>query len=62
MVVGQAPLSMECSRQEDWSGLPSPMPEDLPDPGIKPISLASPALTGRFYTTVPLGKPAEDLF
>jgi len=62
MVVGQAPLSMEFSRQEYWSGLPFPMPEDLPDPGIKPISLASPALTGRSYTTVPLGKPTEDCY
>ena len=33
-------LSMGSSRQEDWSGLPSPPPEDLPDPGIEPMSLA----------------------
>ena len=32
----QAPLSMGFSRQEHWSGLPCPSPEDLPDPGIKP--------------------------
>ena len=32
----QAPLSMECSRQEYWSGLPFPSPGDLPDPGIEP--------------------------
>ena len=32
----QAPLSMGFSRQEYWSGLPFPFPEDLPDPGIKP--------------------------
>ena len=38
-VVQQAPLSMEFSRQEHWSGLPFPSPEDLPDPGIKPRSL-----------------------
>ena len=31
-----------------WSGLPSPPPGDLPDPGIEPSSLASPALGGRF--------------
>ena len=31
-----APLSMEFSRQEYWSGLPFPSPGDLPDPGIKP--------------------------
>ena len=33
--VNQAPLSMEFSRQEYWSGLPFPSPRDLPDPGIK---------------------------
>ena len=36
-------------------GLPFPSPEDLPDPGIKPKSLGSPALAGRFFTTVPPG-------
>ena len=39
-VVHQAPLSMEFSRQEYWSGLPFPFPGDLPDPGIEPGSLA----------------------
>ena len=34
--VHQAPLSMEFSRQEYWSGLPFCSPDDLPDPGIKP--------------------------
>ena len=38
----QAPLSMEFSRQEYWSGLPFPPPADLPIPGIEPIT--SPAL------------------
>ena len=47
----QAPLSMRFSRQVDWSGLPCPPPEDLPDPGIKPASLLSPALAGRLFTT-----------
>ena len=42
-VAHQAPLSMGFSRQEYWSGLPCPPPGDLPSPGIKPISLASPA-------------------
>ena len=43
----QAPLSIEFSSQAYWSGLPFPPAEDLPDPGIKPIS---PALTdGLFY-------------
>ena len=38
-VACQPPLSMGFSRQEYWNGLPFPSPEDLPDPGIKPISL-----------------------
>ena len=42
-IVCQAPLSMEFSRQEFWNGLPFPTPGDLPDPGIEPTSLASPA-------------------
>ena len=46
----QAPLSMEFSRQEYWSGLPFPTPVDLPDPGIK---AAFPALAGGFFTTEP---------
>ena len=48
----QAPLSMEFSRQEYWSGLPFRTPGDLPDPGIEPSSLASPELAGGFFTTV----------
>ena len=47
----QAPLSMEFSRQEYWSGLPCPSPVNLPNPGIKPMSLTSPALAGGFFTT-----------
>ena len=43
-VAHQAPLSMEFSRQEYWSGLPFPSPGDLPNPGIEPESPASPAL------------------
>jgi len=38
-------------RQDYWSSLPCPPPGDLPDPGIKPMSLASPALAGEFFTT-----------
>ena len=34
----QAPLSLGFSRQEHWSGLPFPTPEDLPDPRIEPES------------------------
>ena len=41
---------MGFSRQEYWSGLPCPPPGDLPDPGIKPSSLMSPALAGKFFT------------
>ena len=47
----QAPLSMGFSRQEYWSGLPFPPPGDLPDPGIEPVSLSSPTLTGGSFTT-----------
>ena len=39
-VAHQAPLSMEFSRQEYWSGFPFPSPGDLPDPGIEPRSPA----------------------
>ena len=42
-------------RQQYWSGLPFPSPGDLPNPGTKPISLASPALAGGFFTTAPPG-------
>ena len=45
------PLSMEFSRQEYWSGLPFPLQGDLPEPGIKPVSLVSPALAGGFFTS-----------
>ena len=37
-VAHQAPLPMEFSRQEYWSGLPLPSPGDLPNPGIEPGS------------------------
>ena len=57
IVAHQAPLSVEFSRQEYWSGLPFSSPGYLHDPGIKPSSVASPALEGRFFTTVPPGKP-----
>ena len=43
-VAHQTPLSMGFSRQEYCSGLPCPSPGDLPDPGMEPASLASPAL------------------
>ena len=50
-VALQAPLSMGFSWQEYWCGLPCPFPGDFPNPGIKPMSLMSPALAGRFFTT-----------
>ena len=53
----QVPLSMGFSRQEYWSGLPCPPPRDLPDPGITPGSLMSPALADEFFNLVPPGKP-----
>ena len=50
-VAHQAPVSMGFSREEYWSGAPSPPPGDLPSPGIEPRSLTSPALAGEFFTT-----------
>ena len=50
-VVRQTPPSMGFCSQEYWSGLPCPPPGDLLDPGIEPLSLTSPALAGRFFTT-----------
>ena len=50
-VARQAPLSMESSRQEYWSGLPCRSPGYLPDPGIEPSSLMSSVLEGNFFTS-----------
>ena len=58
-VAHQAPLSMGVSKQEYWSGLPFPLPGDLPSPGTELASRMSPALTGRFFTTEPPGKPSS---
>ena len=44
-------LSMGFSRQEHWSGLPCPPPGNFPEPDIEPMSLMSPALASRFFTT-----------
>ena len=59
----QAPLSMRFSRQVDWSGLTCPPAEDLPDPGIKPTSLMSPALAGQvlYLPLEPPGKPYTNM-
>ena len=59
IVACQAPLSMRFSRQEYWSRLPFPSPGDIPDPGIKPMSPASPASAGGFFTTESPRKPSN---
>ena len=51
-----APLSMGFSRQEYWSGLPSPSPGGYSEPGIEPEAPGSLALAGGFFTTEPPGK------
>ena len=56
-VPRQAPLSIGFSRQELWNGLPFPSPGGPLEPGIEPVSLASPAIAGGFFTTEPPGKP-----
>ena len=53
-VARQAPPPMGFPKQEYWSGLPFPLSQDLPNPGIKPMS---PALAGRFFTIEPSGNP-----
>ena len=50
-IACQGPLSMGFSWQEYWSGLLFPPPGNLPDPGIEPGSLRSPALADGFFTT-----------
>ena len=52
----QAPLPMEFSQREYWSGVLCPPPGDLPNPGIE---IVSPALAGGFFTTGPPGKPFD---
>ena len=48
-VAHQAPLSLEFSKQEYWSGLPFSTPGDLPNPRLEPASLVSPVLAGGFF-------------
>ena len=55
--VRQTPLSVAFSRQEYWNGSPFHTPGDLPYPRIKPVSLASPALAGRFFTNCATWEP-----
>ena len=52
-VVWQAPLSTGFPRQENGSGLPFPLPGDLPNPQIKSSSPAATALASRFFTSEP---------
>ena len=56
IVAHQAPLFMEFSRQEYWSGLPCLPPGDLPNPGIKP---RSPTLQADSLPSEPPGKPKD---
>ena len=57
----RAPLSLKFSRQESWSGLPLPPQGNLPKPRIQPISVASPALAGRFFSLPLLGSPGSSI-
>ena len=50
-IACQVPLSKGFSRQEYWSGWPFPPPGKLPNPGVKPVSLTSPASADRLFTT-----------
>ena len=59
IVAHQAPLYMGLSWQEYWSGLSFYPPGDLPHPGSEPMSLTSPELAGKFFTTTPPGKPSD---
>jgi len=59
-VAHQAPLSMEFSRQEYWSGCPFPSPGDLSDSGIEPVSVMSSALQADPSLSEPSRKPPDD--
>ena len=50
-VAHQTPLFMGFTKQKHWSEFPCPPPEDLPNPGIEPVFLMSPALAGGFFTS-----------
>ena len=56
-IARQVPLSMGFSRQVYWSGLPSPTPGNLPDPGTELVSLASPVLACYSLPLRHLGRP-----
>ena len=59
---GLWPARLFCSRNFPGknTGVPFPTPRDLPDPGIKPVYLASPPLAARFFTNAPTRKPYND--
>ena len=57
-VAHQAPLSMEFSRQEYWTGLPFPSPGDRPKTRTEPLS---PALAARFCSAEPQRKPTANI-
>ena len=60
IVARQAPLSMEFSTEEYWSGLPFPTPGDFPDPGIYLTCVSVfPELAGRFFTTAVVVRKIE---
>ena len=56
-VAWQAPLSMRFSRQKYWRGLPRPLPEDLPNPGIRPTSSVAPELQADSLPLSHWGRP-----
>ena len=58
-IAYKAPLSMELSRQECWSGLLFSPPGDCPNTGTEP---ASPVLQAGFFTNEPPGKPMYDVY
>jgi len=58
-VACQAPLSMELSRQEYWSGMPFPSLGDLPNPEIELMSLCLPYWQADSLLLAPLGKPKK---
>ena len=61
-IVKQISSSKIYFRKVYWSGLPFPSPGDLLNPGIEPVSLMSPALTGGFFTTELPGRPINNIY
>ena len=61
-VAHQVPLSMGFSRQEYWNGMPFIPPGELPNLGIEPASLMSPALTDGFFTTSTIRKAQRSFY